>query len=440
MLKRYLLEELDEGDVERLCLRNPLQDAGIMAQCRDIFDAVARRGDEALRQFTGEFDGVELEALRVTSQEMQKALDQVSDDTRDALQRAADNLRSFHKMQSWEEPRVDIEEGVECWRESRPIEKVGLYVPAGTAPLPSTVLMLGVPARLAGCLQVILCTPPRQDGSVSPETLAAAGLVDADAVFKIGGAQAVAALTLGTASVPRVDKIFGPGNRWVQSAKMLSMQYGTGVDLPAGPSEVLVVADDSADPCFVAADLLSQAEHGSDSQVVLVSTSKKLISRVVLEMEEQLKDLPRRGLAADALQQSFSLLCHDLDAAIQFSNRYAPEHLILNIEDADRWAGCVLSAGSVFLGPWTPEVAGDYASGTNHTLPTSGSARACSGVSLDSFLKKITFQSITRGGLERLSPTLQQLARVEGLEAHRRAVSLRLEKDPSQPHSDEDAP
>ncbi|HSR68739.1 MAG TPA: histidinol dehydrogenase [Acidobacteriota bacterium] len=433
MLKRYVLRDLSDGDVERLCLRNPLQDAEIMRRCQDIFEAVAGRGEDALRQFTRDFDGVELDEIEVSDGERREALREVSQETWEALRSAADNIRSFHKVQAWEEPRVDIGEGIECWRETRPIERVGLYIPAGTAPLPSSVLMLGVPARLAGCAQVVMCSPPRKDGSVAPEVLAAAELIDADAVYKLGGAQAIAALALGAGCVPRVDKIFGPGNRWVQSAKLVAFQYGTAIDLPAGPSEVLVVADEEAEARFVAADLLSQAEHGSDSQVVLVSDSEELISGVALQLDAQLEELPRRGLAADALRQSFAVLCDDLESAIEFSNRYAPEHLILNLREAERWAGCVLSAGSVFLGPWTPEVAGDYASGTNHTLPTSGAARAFSGVSLDSFIKKITFQRIERRGLEALSPTLQQLARVEGLEAHRRAVSLRLEQDGGAP-------
>ncbi|HON01333.1 MAG TPA: histidinol dehydrogenase, partial [Acidobacteriota bacterium] len=318
--------------------------------------------------------------------------------------------------------------GVVCWRASRAIESVGLYVPAGTAPLPSTVLMLGIPAKLAGCRRVILCVPPRKDGSVAEVILAAAQVAGIRHVFRVGGAQAVAAMALGTESIPRVLKIFGPGNRYVQTAKLLATHYGLAIDMIAGPSEVLVIADAAASARVVAADLLSQAEHGADSQAVLVTDSPGLLDEVGRELDRQLQDLPRRDLAGASLRQSFAVLVGNLEEAIQFANQYAPEHLILNLAEPREWLSHVENAGSVFVGCWTPEVAGDYASGTNHTLPTSGLARHTSGVSVESFIKKVTFQELTRSGLQRLANTLGTLAGVEGLEGHARAVRYRLEQ------------
>ena len=343
-----------------------------------------------------------------------------------ALERAASNIRTFHAAQGLREGVLEVEPGISCWREQRPIESVGLYVPGGTAVLPSTVLMLGVPAVLAGCPRVALCTPPRRDGSVTREVLAAASIAGIHEVFRIGGAQAIAALCFGTSSVPRVDKILGPGSPVVQTAKLLAQQRGMAIDMVAGPSEVLVVADHTARPGYVAADLISQAEHGGDSLAILVSTSGELISRVDRELNLRLEDLPRRDLAREALGASFALRTSSPEEAMEFANRYAPEHLILQLREPRRWAARVQAAGSVFLGPWSPEVAGDYASGTNHTLPTSGLARSFSGVSLDSFVKKITFQELSRAGLRSLAPTLEVMADLEQLEGHRRAVEVRV--------------
>ncbi len=424
-MKRYRLADLSQVEVEQLCQRNPLHDPEAFETCRLIFTAVEREGDAALRRWTHQLDSVWIDDFRVAGQEFDQACQTVEGRTLESLQQAADNIRLFHSRQQAPRQKVEVQPGVTCWRESRAIEKVGLYIPGGTAVLPSSVLMLGIPARLAGCRQISVCVPPRPDGTVAAEVLAAARMVGLNRIFKIGGAQAIAAMALGTESVPRVDKIFGPGNRWVQAAKRLAFRYGTAIDLPAGPSEVLVVADAKAHPGFVAADLISQAEHGSDSQSVLVTDSAEVVTKVELELARQLDDLPRRNLASQSLQQSYSIRTADLEGAIGFANRYAPEHLILNVENAHVWAEKIESAGSVFLGPWSPEVAGDYASGTNHTLPTSGAARAFSGVSLDSFVKKITFQELTPQGLSLLAPALQQLATIEGLEGHRRAVTVR---------------
>lgn len=429
-MRYYRLDELNEQAIEGLCTRNPLWDEEIFDTCRRAFREVAADGDAALRRWTLRLDGVELGNFEVAAEEFEEAQRQVDSASWDAMRHATANIRRFHASERALVNRIEVQPGVICWRESRPIGRVGLYVPAGTAPLPSTVLMLGVPARVAGCPERIVCAPPRKDGSVAPEILAACQTAEISRVFKVGGAQAIAALALGTESIPRVDKIFGPGNRWVQGAKLLAQHYGVAMDLPAGPSEVLVIADESADPRFAASDLLAQAEHGADSQVVLVTTCVQLFKSIRREMDGQLRGLPRRDTVERCLDNSFTLLAEDIPAAIDFSNRYAPEHLVLQIEDPHRWLSGVLSAGSVFLGPWSPEVAGDYASGTNHTLPTSGTARSCSGVSLHSFLKTISFQELTESGLEDLSPTLQRLARDEGLEAHRRAVALRIEALP----------
>ncbi|MGH9340869.1 MAG: histidinol dehydrogenase [Acidobacteriota bacterium] len=426
-MKVYRFKDLTQAEAEELCRRNPAADSSVMDTCSAIFAEVERRGDEAVRRFTAEFDGAEVAALEVPANELAQAGSRVSRQALQALEAAAANIRHFHAAQGGQEPPVEVRPGVTCWREARAIESVGLYIPGGSAVLPSTVLMLAIPARLAGCSQVIICVPPRQDGSVSPEVLAAAAISGVSRVFKIGGAQAIAAMATGTESVPRVDKILGPGNRWVQAAKLLASLRGVATDMVAGPSEVLVIADQSACADFVAADLISQAEHGCDSQAILVSTWQPLIDEMKSRLQAQLADLPRRTLAAQALKHSFAVLAGTLEEALDFSNRYAPEHLILHVEDPQRWLSGIRSAGSVFLGPWSPEVAGDYASGTNHTLPTSGQARAISGVSLDSFVKKITFQRLTREGLLALAPTLETLADMEGLEGHRRAVRLRVE-------------
>ncbi len=425
MLKTYRWESLGESMAGRLCRRNPMNDESAQTLCREIFAAVGSRGDAALAEFSRRFDGVSIERFRVSADESRDSLRSVAPEALRALRRAAANIETFHQRQLGADETVTVEEGVECWRETRPIEAVGLYVPGGTAVLPSTALMLGVPARLAGCPRIVLCTPPRRDGSVAPEVLAAAAIAGVHEVHPLGGAHAIAAMALGTESVRPVDKIFGPGSRLVQTAKLTALWNGCQIDMVAGPSEVLVIADASARPELVAADLLSQAEHGADSQVVLVSTSEALANRLRRELAARLSRLPRRELAQEALQRSFALLVPGLSEAFDFSNRYAPEHLILHVKRPRNWLPSVKAAGSVFVGPWSPEVAGDYASGPNHSLPTGGAARAASGVSVESFLNRITFQELQPKGLNRLAPTLLALARLEELEGHAEAVLVR---------------
>jgi histidinol dehydrogenase len=422
----HRLVDLTSAELDRVCDRNPVSDSGVLAVCREVFDQVRLRGDEAVREFTRRFDGVDPPGFRVGAEEFETARRKVTGQVVLHLERAADNIRRFHASQAWLPAAVETESGIVCWREARPISPVGFYIPGGNAVLPSSVLMLGVPARLAGCRDTLLCVPPRKDGSVSPEVLVAAEIAGVGEVLRIGGAQAIAAMALGTSSVRKVNKILGPGNRFVQTAKLLATFEGVAVDMIAGPSEVIVIADDSAAPAFVAADLIAQAEHGADSRAILACPSGTLIEAVTAALEEQLDRLPRSDFARQSLEGSFALLTPTLAEAFEFSNRYAPEHLILHVDSPRRWLARVEAAGSVFLGPWSPEVAGDYASGTNHTLPTSGLARSYSGVSLDSFVKKITFQELTREGLDRLAPTLQALASLEGLEGHRRAVAVRF--------------
>ena len=432
-MKVYRLDQLTESDLERLCHRNPVADPALMRLAGEIFEAVRERGDEALRQYTQRFDQVDISQFAASEAEFASAQLRVPPSTGEALRTAARNIEVFHASQRLREEPVQVQPGVRCWRASRPIDSVGLYVPGGTAVLPSTVLMLGVPARVAGCSRVALCVPPRPDGSVTPEVLVAARIAGIGEVFRVGGAQAIAALCLGTQSVPRVDKILGPGSRIVQTAKLLATLEGTGIDLVAGPSEVLVIADESARADLVAADLLSQAEHDTESRAVLVANSQPLIEETNRQLTRQLADLPRRSVAGEALKQSFSLQVDTLGQGFAFSNRFGPEHLILHLQEPLSWVDQIQSAGSVFLGAWSPEVAGDYASGTNHTLPTSGRARMESGVSLDSFVKKISFQTLTREGLGRLAPTLEVLAGVEDLEGHRRAVRCRLGQNSKEP-------
>lgn len=391
-----------------------------------ILSAVKNEGDEAVLRFALQFDGAAPEHLAVTTEEMNAATGLLSPELRAAIRQAYSNIYSFHKSQ--EEPATVVETmpGVQCWRKSTAIEKVGLYIPGGTAPLFSTVLMLGIPAQIAGCQSVVLCTPPQKNGAVHPAVLFAAQLCGITQIFKIGGVQAVGAMAYGTETVPRVWKIFGPGNPWVTAAKQLVNLDGTAIDMPAGPSEVAVLADTGANPVFVAADLLSQAEHGADSQVLLVSDSETLLQGVIRELPGQLAALPRSEFAAAALTQSRVLLVKNLEEGMQWINAYAPEHLIIATENPERWSEKVVNAGSVFLGHLTPESAGDYASGTNHTLPTSGYARVYAGVSLDSFVKKITFQKITPQGLQKLGPVVVEMAEAEGLKAHAEAVRVRL--------------
>ena len=398
------------------------------AGIKETFRLVQQLGDEALLQLAEKFDGVRPASLVVTKEEIAAAEAAVSPELKEAILQAYSNIQLFHTQQAEAMQPVETVPGVHCWRKSVAIEKVGLYIPGGTAPLFSTLLMLGVPARIAGCQEIVLCTPPDKNGNVHPAILCTASVLGVTKIVKAGGAQAIAALAYGTESVPAVFKIFGPGNQYVTVAKQLVNKAGVAIDLPAGPSEVLVMADDTANSAFVAADLLSQAEHGYDSQVVLLTTSESLLEKVTDELEKQLNELPRAAFASGALDNSMAIVFKSTEEMLQFSNLYAPEHLILAVENYQEIAQGVTNAGSVFLGNYTPESAGDYASGTNHTLPTNGYARAYSGVSLDSFVKKITFQHITPAGLQNIGHTIEVMAEAEGLEAHKNAVSIRLKE------------
>ena len=382
---------------------------------------VRHEGDRALRAFALEFDGQQLDDIAFPREALEQAEERLDENLKAAIRQAYQNIKKFHEAQYQSVEKIETMPGVTCWRKSVGIEKVGIYIPGGTAPLFSTVLMLGIPAQLAGCREIILCTP-----SDHPAILYAARMVGVTQAFRIGGAQAIAALAYGTESVPKVYKIFGPGNQYVTAAKMLASKEGVAIDMPAGPSEVAIYADDTAIPSFVAADLLSQAEHGADSQVLLVSTSKKLLSSVNLTLSSQLEALPRRDMARKAIENSKAILVETQDDAIELLNEYAAEHLILSVKNAEQVSEKIFNAGSIFLGNYTPESCGDYASGTNHTLPTNGFARAYSGVSLDSFVKKITVQHITEAGIKNLGPTVEAMAEAESLQAHKRAVSIRL--------------
>lgn len=393
---------------------------------KPILRKVKRSGDKALKKFALEYDHVQIKNLLVSAEEVVKAKDAVDPQLKAAILVAKENIEKFHAAQIRPELKMEVMDGVTCMRRSVPIQKVGLYIPGGTAPLFSTVLMLGVPANLAGCEEIVLCTPPDAEGNIHPAILYTADLIGIDKIVKAGGAQAVAAMTYGTESVPKVDKIFGPGNQYVTAAKQLAVKKGVAIDMPAGPSEVLVYADETAIPSFVAADLLSQAEHGVDSQVVLVTTTEKFASKVKKEIENQLEKLPRKDIAKRALDNSMAVVMANQEKALELINDYAPEHLIICVENEDEVVGKIINAGSVFIGNFTPESAGDYASGTNHTLPTYGYARNYSGVSLDSFYKKITYQKITEKGIQKLGPTIEVMAANELLDAHKNAVSIRL--------------
>ncbi len=383
-------------------------------------------GDVAVKRFTTQFDKVTLETSKVSIEEIDAAIAEVPDELKNAIQQAQKNIKAFHLAQKEPVQVIETMPGVKCWRKSVGIDKVGLYIPGGTAPLFSTILMLGVPAKIAECQEIVLCTPPGKDGKVNPAILYTANLVGVTQIFKIGGVQAIGAMAYGTATVPKVYKIFGPGNQYVTAAKQVVQRDGLAIDMPAGPSEVMVVADGSANPAFVAADLLSQAEHGVDSQVVLVATNKTVVEGVQIELAKQLAALPRRGFAAKALENSCTIINDNVFDVVDIINKYAPEHLILSIEAAAGVANDITNAGSVFIGHYSPESVGDYASGTNHTLPTNGFARAYSGVSLDSFCKKITFQELSKDGLKNIGRTVELMAEAEELMAHARAVSIRL--------------
>ncbi len=410
----------------KLTMRPTAKSSDIRQQVEPILEQVRQEGDVALRRLTERFDKVILRELQVNDAELQEAEALLTDELKKAIQAAKNNIFSFHKTQFQQPEPIETMPGVTCWRKSVGIDKVGLYIPGGTAPLFSTVLMLGIPAQIAGCREVILCTPANREGKVHPAILYTAHLVGIQKIFKLGGAQAIAAMAYGTESVPQVYKIFGPGNQYVTAAKQIVSQSGVAIDMPAGPSEVAVYADDTANPVFVAADLLSQAEHGIDSHVFLVSTSEKLIKAAQEQVEIQLQQLPRLEMAAETLQHSKAILVKTEQEALELLNQYASEHLILATDRAETLAAQVINAGSVFIGHYTPEAAGDYASGTNHTLPTNGYARAYSGVSVDSFVKKITFQQITRQGIQQVGPIVEQMAEAEQLMAHKNAVTLRL--------------
>lgn len=407
-------------------ISRPVADSStLLAKVKSVLEEVQQQGDAAVQKYTLQFDGVSLTQLSVTEEELQEAVESLDKDLKKAIESAADNIRTFHAHQLKQEPIVETMKGILCWRKSVGIEKVGLYIPGGSAPLFSTILMLGIPASIAGCSEVILCSPPDKSGKLHPAILFAAQLVGIRKIFKIGGVQAIGAMAYGTETVPAVYKIFGPGNQYVTAAKQLVQMDGLAIDMPAGPSEVCVMADDTAVPAFVAADLLSQAEHGPDSQVLLVSTSASLINQVNEELEKQLSALTRKELAAIALSNSRAVLMNTIEEAIELVNAYAAEHLIIACDQAEAIAENIVNAGSVFIGNYSPESVGDYASGTNHTLPTNAYARMYSGVSVDSFVKKITFQKLTREGLLSIAGTVEIMAEAEGLSAHARAVTIR---------------
>ena len=392
----------------------------------EVLDKIKAEGDKAVIEYEERFDKVKLESLAVTDAEMKEAEAQVPIELKVAILLAQRNIYTFHKKQKFESKKVETMEGVTCWQKAVGIEKVGLYIPGGTAPLFSTVLMLAVPARVAGCKEIVLCTPPNREGKIHPAILYAAQVSGVSKIFKAGGVQAIGAMAYGTESVPKVYKIFGPGNQYVMAAKQQVSLHDVAIDMPAGPSEVEVIADETANPAFVAADLLSQAEHGVDSQVVLITTSEKLLNEVEYEVQHQLARLPRWQMAEKSLANSKLVLVKDMEEAIAMTNEYAPEHLIIETKNYMELAEKVVNAGSVFLGSYTPESAGDYASGTNHTLPTNGYAKAYSGVSLDSFIRKITFQEINREGIQNIGPAIEVMAANEQLDAHKNAVSVRL--------------
>jgi len=392
----------------------------------DVFKHIQEKGDEAVIEYTNKFDGVDLQHYKVSPSELDKASKEVSDQLKTAIQLAKSNIYKFHEAQKTSPVRVETQPGVTCWQAKKPIQKVGLYIPGGTAPLFSTILMLAVPAKIAGCSEIVLCTPPDKNGEINPVTLYTAQLCGVEDIYKVGGIQAVGAMTFGTETVPKVYKIFGPGNQYVTVAKQVATTYDVSIDMPAGPSELLVVADESANPEFVASDLLSQAEHGSDSQVVLVSTDETTINLVKAAITEQLESLPRQAIATKAIENSKFILVKDRDTALKLIDYYGPEHFIISTTDDDFYVENINNAGSVFIGKYTPESAGDYASGTNHTLPTNGYAKQYSGVNLDSFNKAITYQKITEEGVKIIGEAVELMAEAEGLQAHKNAMTLRL--------------
>ena len=408
-------------------LKRPTQTVDdIEETVNQIFNEVNQKGDEAIKKYTSYFDGITLVEMEVSELEINNAVSFVSEELQKAIKLAKHNIEAFHKAQKTSKIEIETTPGVLCWQEKRPIEKVGLYIPGGTAPLFSTVLMLAVPAQIAGCKEIVLCSPPNKGGAMAPEILYTAQLCGVTKIIKVGGIQAIAGLTFGTETIPKVYKIFGPGNQFVTVAKQLATKHGIAIDMPAGPSELLVVADDSANAAYIASDLLSQAEHGTDSQVILVSTSKNIIEAVSKEIQVQIKKLPRQAIAEKAIAHSKLIYIENDALALQLINEYGPEHFIICTKNESFYMNGISNAGSVFIGNYTPESAGDYASGTNHTLPTNGFSKAYSGVNLDSFLKSMTFQKISKEGLLNIGETIELMAEAEGLQAHKNAVSIRL--------------
>ncbi len=409
-----------------LCRRPLMDTSGLDDTIRGIFGSIREYGDRALIDFTLKFDRAAVKKLKVPVSDIEQSFGSVPSDIKDAIKTASSNIAKFHKSQLRKEYKTETSPGVKCWRKSVPIEIAGIYIPGGSAPLFSTVLMLAIPAKIAGCKRIILCTPPGSNGKINDLILYSARISGVTDIFSIGGAQAIAAMAYGTETVPRVDKIFGPGNQYVTRAKELVQIDGIPIDMPAGPSEVLIIADEKADPAFVAADLIAQAEHGSDSQVVCLSTSGQILRSVEFEVEKQLEKLPRKNIAEKSLSKSMLICLESLNDCMAFSNKYAPEHLILSVDDPASLSEMVTNAGSVFLGKYSCESAGDYATGTNHTLPTNGFARNFSGVAVESFMKKITFQELSAGGIGFLGPVIEKMAEAENLTGHKNAVTLRL--------------
>ena len=398
----------------------------IEATVKEIFKEVQKKGDSAVAKYTALFDGAKIDTIEVTKAEIDQAIASISIELKEAIQLAKYNIKKFHSAQKTDRVVVETIEGVNCWQEKRPIQKIGLYIPGGTAPLFSTVLMLAVPAEIAGCNEIVLCSPPDKNGNINPAILYAANLCGVNKILKVGGIQAIAGMTFGTETIPKVYKIFGPGNQFVTVAKQLATQFGVAIDMPAGPSELLIVADDAAVPAFVASDLLSQAEHGTDSQVILVSTSKKIIDAVEKEIQIQIEALPRKAIAEKSIGNSKLIFVENDTIALKLINEYGPEHFIICTANDDFYSNGIQNAGSVFIGNYTPESAGDYASGTNHTLPTNGYAKNYSGVNLDSFTKAMTFQKISEKGIQKIGKAIEIMAEAEGLQAHKNAVTLRL--------------
>ena len=426
-MKIYTLKDLNKQKIEQLCSRLTIDDNLITERAKTIIDTVKTQGDEALFSYALQFDKVKLSSLFIDKLGIAEAAKSIPTEVKNAIDLAYQNIYKFHEAQLKTEAKIETMPGVTCWREARAIENVGLYIPGGSAVLPSTFLMLGIPAKIAGCKNIVVCSPPQPEGKINSCIAYVATLLNIDKIYLVGGAQAVAAMAFGTATIPKTDKIFGPGNRYVTEAKKL-VQNTVAIDMPAGPSEVLVIADETSNPAFVAADLLAQAEHGADSQSILVATNLEIINTTIKELEKQLIQLPRKDIAAKAIENSYAILVENTNQAMEFSNTYAPEHLILATNNFETLIPQIINAGSVFLGNLTPESAGDYASGTNHTLPTSGFAKAFSGVSVDTFLKKITFQHLTAQGLNNIGNTVEVLAEAEGLQAHKNAITIRLEK------------